>query len=304
MSNLKQTTNKIRIEGILAESNIDYRNYTKNGEEIRAIGGEFQVLVRTVVDGFPKDLMIPVRVFSNELTKKGTKNPAFVSIEKVKNEFVSIAAAGGEDKATKVRITGASLSMNEYYDGSGRLVSYPRINASFISEATGNFNPEATFDIVMVVDAMKEVVDNEGIPVEPEQLTVNGSIVQYNGSVDCIQLVANSPSTITGIRDYWNIGDTVRASGILNFSFSTVEVAATDVAFGESTKKQTRRSSELMIVNGSAPFEGDAAIDLNELKIGKAERLNRLEELKNRENSKPKSTPAKTDSYSTDDLGF
>ena len=111
MSNLKQTTNKIRIEGILAESNIDYRNYTKNGEEIRAIGGEFQVLVRTVVDGFPKDLMIPVRVFSNELTKKGTKNPAFVSIEKVKNFVAGLEIIAGRKKQRDVASSWYALQL-------------------------------------------------------------------------------------------------------------------------------------------------------------------------------------------------
>ena len=304
MSNLKETVNKVRIEGILAETNIDYKTYDdKNGNKVEAIAGEFQVLVRTNVDGVPKDLMIPVRVFSNKLTGAGKPNPAYASIEKVKNEFVSIAAAGGEEKATKVRITNGKLSVNEYPDATGRIVSYPRITASFISEANGNFNPEATFDIVMVVDSIREVVDKDGVPMDPEQLSVHGSIVQYNGSVDCIELVANLPSTITGIRDYWNVGDTVRVGGKLNFTYSVVEVQE-QVAFGEATKKQTRRVSELVIVNGTPAFEGDAAIDPNELEIGKKERLARLENLKSKENSKPKQTPAPSDSYSTDDLGF
>lgn len=301
MSNLTQTLNKVKVEGILAECNIDYRNYTRDGQEIRAIGGEFSVLVRSTVDGVPQDLMIPIRVFSNEYTKSGKQNPAFTSIENVKNNMISIAAAGGEEKATKVRITNGDLTMNEYYDGSGRLVSYPRVNASFISEVTGNFNPEASFEIVMAVDSVREVVDADGIPVEPERLAVSGSIVKYNGDIDCIELIAIKPTTITGIRDYWNIGDTVKLSGKLNFTYSTVEVTEA-MAFGETTKKQTRRVSELIIESGSAPFEGEAAINLNELKIAKAERLNRLENERNK--NKGKSTPAPSNEFSTDNLGF
>ena len=303
MSNLKQTQNKVRIEGILAESNIEYRSYkNKNGNTVKAIGGEFQVLVRTAVNGVPTDLMIPVRVFSNEITKAGEKNPSFTSIEKVMNEFVSIAA-GGEEKATKVRITNGSISVNEYYDGSGRLVSYPRVTTSFVSEVTGNFNPEATFDLVMVVDSMKEVVDSDGVPVEPEKFMINGSIVQYGGNVDCISLVANSPATITGVRDYWNVGDTVRATGILNFSFSTVEINEANVAFGQATKKQTRKTSELIITSGYPRYEGDLKINEDELKVGKAERLARLAELKAK-GDKTKATPAPATSYDTTDLGF
>ena len=308
MSNLKETYKRVKIEGILAENNIDYITYTnRNGESVRAIGGDFQVLVRTSVDGIPKDLMIPVHVFSNELTKTGEKNKSFLSIEKVKNEFISIAAAGGEEKATKVRLTTDKIGMNEYYDGTGRLVSYPRISASFVSVATGNFNPEASFEIVMAVDGIREVLDNEGVPVEPQKLAITGSIVQYNGDVDCIELVTSSPSAITGIRDYWNIGDTVKAIGILNFSYSVVEVKNNDssIAFGApaATKKQTRRISELMITSGTSPFEGDLAIDKAELTKGKAERLVRLEELKAKGN-KPKATPAPSASINTDDLGF
>ena len=54
-------------------------------------------------------------------------------IEKVMTEFTSIASGAGEAGADKIRITNANIRMNEYYNPQGQLVSFPRINASFVA---------------------------------------------------------------------------------------------------------------------------------------------------------------------------
>ena len=131
---LRQATNKCRIEGILSEINLKYGSYTKNGATIDTIGGDIKVLVNQEVNGEDNALIIPVYMFAPKLTNAGKPNPAYESLLKVKNEFASVAATGDENLADRVRITGANIRMNEYYSQDGRLVSFPRINASFINK--------------------------------------------------------------------------------------------------------------------------------------------------------------------------
>ena len=94
---LRQAENKVKVEGILAEVDINPGSFNKNGQTMESIGGSIIVKVTQKINGEEKELSIPVHMFASKLTNKGTPNPAYESIMKVKNEFTSIAAAGGED---------------------------------------------------------------------------------------------------------------------------------------------------------------------------------------------------------------
>ena len=131
---MRQATNQVKIEGILAETDLKYTSFKKNGEDVEAIGGKIKILVNQEVNKVPTALEVPVYMFSSKYTKKGTVNPSYTSIEKVMNEFVSIAAAGSEAQADRVRITNADIRMN-VFPGRDGIVSEPRIHASFVSKA-------------------------------------------------------------------------------------------------------------------------------------------------------------------------
>ena len=113
---LREVTNNVKIEGILSEVDLKYGSYVKDGKTVETIGGQIKVRVNQVVNGEEQHLEIPVHMFSNKLTKKGTVNPSYTSIETVMNDYVSIAAAGGEAGADKVRITRGKVTVNEYYN--------------------------------------------------------------------------------------------------------------------------------------------------------------------------------------------
>ena len=131
---LRQAENRVKIEGILNEIDLEARTFTKkDGTPMDGISGSIIVKVNQKIGGEDKELMIPVHVFSYKTTNAGKPNPAYESLMRVKNEFVSVAAAGNEDEADRVRITGANIRMNEYYSQDGRLIAFPRINASFIN---------------------------------------------------------------------------------------------------------------------------------------------------------------------------
>lgn len=302
---LKQAENSVKIEGILSEIDLKTGTSTKNGKTIEYIGGSIKVRVTQVLNGKSVDLDIPVFMFSNKLKNDGNPNPAYASIERVMNEYVSIAA-GGIDAADRVRITNANIRMNEYYGQGGQLNSYPRINASFVTKVTdlSKFTPEATFSAVFMIAAMGYETDNEGVQKE-NRFKIRGILPQYGGKVDVVDFFATTPNVISAVSSYWSEKDTVKVNGKLNFT-SVVEEKQVEVDFGEPRmERRTVSVSELIITGGTqTPLDGDFAFDEDEINEALKARQAYLAELKEKAKDKePKkaSAPAKK---GFSDLGF
>lgn len=222
------------------------------------------------------ELEIPVFLFADKLKKDGNENPAYQSIERIKKEFVSIAAAGVEE-ADRVRITNGSIYMNEYYNPDGSFVSYPRIRATFVSKVTdmNKFCPEATFSAVFMVGKMGYETDKSGVEIE-NRYKIRGVLPQYRG-VDVIDFVAINPKVIDAVSSYWSPDDTVKINGKLNFSSKVVDKKI-EVDFGEPRfEKHTITVSDLVITGGTqTPLEGDFAIDVDEARAALEERAAKL----------------------------
>ena len=300
---LRQAENRVKIEGILAEVDIKPGSFQKNGKTMESIGGSITVKVVQKISGEEKELSIPVHMFASKLTNKGTPNPAYESIKNVAEKFTSIAAAGGEDGADCIRITGAQIRMNEYYGQDGRLISFPRINASFITKISkAECKPEATFTAEFVVAQKAEELDRNGEPTG--RYKIDAILPQYGGKVDVVPLYAQSNGVISAISTYWEIGDTVKANGRLDFS-ATTEVTIKEVDFGEPIEQvRTINRSDLIITGGSQePLDGDFAYDSGEIQAALAERKSRLEAQKDKGVSgiAMKKAPTKN---GFDDLGF
>ena len=303
---LKQAENSVKIEGILSEIDLKTGTSTKNGKTIEYIGGSIKVRVNQVINGENVELDIPVFLFSNKLKNDGNPNPAYASIERVMNEYVSIAAAG-IDAADRIRITNANIRMNEYYGQGGNLNSYPRINASFITKVTdlSKFNPEATFSVVFMIAAMGYETDKDGVE-NKNKFKIRGILPQYGGKVDVVDFYATSPNVISAVSSYWSEKDTVKINGKLNFT-SVVEEKMVEVDFGEPRmERRTVSVSELIITGGTqTPLDGDFAFDEDEINEALKERQATLaakkEEAKKKENAPKKAAPAKK---GFSDLGF
>lgn len=301
---MRQAENKVFIEGILSEIDIVERTYTKDGVQNNALAGQIKVRVEQKINGIDKILEIPVHVFVNEMTKKGTKNPAYESIDTVRREFISIASGAGVEGADRIRISGASIQMNEYWADENRLSSYPRINASFVQRVKRDeFTPKAQFSTELVVSKMINEVDKDG--VETGRLKIEGILPQYGGRVDVVPFIAENPNVVDAISQYWQPKDTVKVSGKLNFS-STVEIYTEEQGFGEPIeKKRTINVSELVITGGSqTPLEGDFAFNEEEIKNALAERKTRLENRRAKELARSSSRTAPAQSGFASDIGF
>lgn len=302
---LRQAENRVRIEGILSEINLKYGSFVKNGATVDTIGGNIKVLVHQVVNNEESTLEIPVYMFAPKLTNAGKLNPAFESIEKVMNEFVSIASGAGEAGADKVRITNGNIRMNEYYNQQGQLVSFPRVNASFITKATGEFRPEASWSMEFAVSSMDFVTDNEGVEIEPKKLRIKAIVPQYGGKVDTMEFYATNPRVIDAITSYWENQKTYSAKGRLNFTSTTKEIIE-ECDFGEpDVRVQTVSVSELIVTKGTqSPMEDEMAFAPAELAQALKEHKAYLETLKDKTSMKTKATPAPTSTNQEFDLGF
>lgn len=303
---LKQAENSVKIEGILSEIDLKTGSTVKNGKTVEYIGGSIKVRVNQTLNGKEVELDIPVFMYAGKLKNDGNPNPAYASIERVMNEYVSIAAAG-IDAADRIRITNGNIRMNEYYGQTGNLNSYPRINASFVTKLTdlSKFSPEATFSTIFVIGSMGYDTDKDGVDIE-NRFKIRGILPQYGGSVDVVDFLAISPNVISAVSSYWNQGDTVKINGKLNFT-SVVEEKMIEVDFGEPRmEKRTVSVSELIITGGSqTPLEGDFAYDADEISEALKERQARLakakEDAKNKTKGAAKTAPAKK---GFSDLGF
>jgi len=304
---LRQAENRAKIEGILAEIDIKPGSFMKNGQMVDSIGGSIIVKVTQKISGEEKELAIPVHMFASKLTNKGTPNPAYESIKKIADEYISIAASEtGEDGADRIRITNANVRMNEYYSQDGRLVSFPRVNASFVQKiAKSDCKPEATFTAEFVVGAKNDEIGMNGEPTG--RYRIDAIVPQYGGKVDVVPMYAQSQGVISAVSQYWEVGDTVKANGRLDFS-ATTETIIEEVDFGEPIEKtRTINRSDLIITGGSQePLEGDFAFDYSEIQSALADRKIRLEKQKDKDMSRAASrqTPPQNAKNGFADLGF
>lgn len=302
---LRQAENKVRIEGILSEINLKYGSFVKNGATVDNIGGNIKVLVHQTINGEDITLEIPVYMFATKFTNLGKPNPAYESIEKVMTEYVSIASGAGEAGADKIRITNGNIRMNEYYNQQGQLVSFPRVNASFVTKATGEFRPEASWSLEFAVSSMDFVTDDDGVEVEPKKLRIKVIVPQYGGKVDTMEFYATNPRVIDAITSYWENQKTYSAKGRLNFTSTTREIIE-ECDFGEpDVRVQTVSVSELIVTKGTqSAMEDDMEFKPADLAAALKEHKAYLETLKDKTSQKPHSTPAPTSSNQEFDLGF
>lgn len=285
---MRECINEVTIEGILSENNLRYSTYTKEGREVEAISGDVKIRLEQVINGETKEIEIPVYFFTNKITKAGKQSVAYDSLETVMKEYISIAASD-IDRADRIRINGTGrLSENVYFLENGNKIESPRIQAQFITRVRKeNYKPEATFAAEFVVTEKGYVLDKDGI--ETSDYSLLGAVVGYNDRLDLLKFTANSPNVINVVSSYWDVGDTVRAQGKLNFS-QEVKLISQDVDFGEPiVRKETKKTTQLLITGGSqTPLEGELAYNPEDVRQAMKARLYNLEKKRESDMAKAK----------------
>lgn len=276
---MKQAKNEVFVEGILLESDIK-TGTSKDGKDYAR--GELRILVNQEFAGQKIESIIPIRMFSNRLTKDGTPNKAYDSIMRAKNELTSAAAVGGNiDEADAVRVELASLGESLFVPrGSDREVSFPEIQSNYVRKVSRDkVTPLTKFDVNIVVNSIKEEVKDD----EPTgAVIVKGAVVQYADRLDLIDFKVYNKSAQNHIQSNYNKGDTVNLQGYINFTSKT-EYIEEEQGFGEPIlTPKTTTVRELVITTGSVePFTEERAYakeDLNSALKERAERIIKMKE--------------------------
>lgn len=295
---IRQAENRVHIEGILSE--VDIKTGETRQDKKPYISGEIKVKVSQDINGKTENIEIPVNLFATKNKRDGGLNPAYTAIENIKDKYVSIAACGSEEEATRIRIDRGELGENAFYGANGTLVSTPRIRTSFTTSLKKDeCNEKATFTAVIIIGSIKEEVRNDEVT---GRLCIKGILPQYGEKVDVIDFIVASNEAINHIQTYWNEGDTVRVAGKINFSSRTIREEK-EVGFGEPIiEERTISVRELIITSGSqSALDGDLAYDESEIKEALKERQARLEASKEATENKKTS---KSGGGSSADYGF
>ena len=297
---MNQAKNEIFIEGILLESDIQTGTSKEDKEYIR---GELRVLVNQKIGDKTVESIIPVRMFSNKLTKQGKSNKAYESILKVKDEFVSAAAVGGNlEEADAIRITTGSLNESLFVPrGSDREASFPEIQSNFINKINRNkMTPMTKFNVNVVVNSIKEEVKHEEVT---GALVLKGAIVQYNDKLDLVDFKIYNEAAKNHIQTNYNKGDTVNIQGYINFTSKT-EYIEEEQGFGEPIlTPKTTTIRELVVTTGSVePFSEERAYAREDLNKALSDRAARIVKLK--EDSQTATTPSAPRRGNANETGF
>lgn len=292
-TNVKQSKNVVRISGILVENSLKSGTYKNaEGKDTNYIAGTLTIRVNQQISGKDELSEIPVHVWVSQYTNAGKPNPAYDSIAKAMNTYTSLAVSENESTATKVLITGASLTENIYSIDGENVFCTPKVQTSFVNSVpvSSNYSPEATFTTDMVVGQ----IDDETSPTDGSstgRLKVKGMVCRYNGTMDTFDYIVENPNAISYIRSYWNVGDTVQVSGKIRYSVKTDKIEI-PTRFGEPQfKTRTSVSRELIITaDSSDALTDEQKFTEEEIKNGLAKRTELIEAAK----AKAKKSPSKT----------
>lgn len=206
---------------------------------------------------------IPLSMFATQFTQRGTPNPAYKSIQDLK-EMKTAQNVGFED-ATRIRINNASLRENAFVTKTtGQLINGWQINASFISET--KMADTASFIIDIFIMDMKPEEDRDGDATG--RLIIKGGIVQYGGKLDVVEFIVENPEAVDYIERNWNPNDTVTIKGRVRVTSVEEKSSGNDSSWGEDIPEtSTRFIRELIITKGDDEAkEEEVAYDPNEIR--------------------------------------
>ena len=216
---------------------------------------------------------VQVGMFATEYTSTGKPNPAWKSIMDLKH--MNTAQNVGIDAAAHVRMTGATLSENNFVSRTGQLINGWQIRGSFINEA--KLSDVASFVTDIFIMNMHDEVDRENDTTG--RLVIKGGIVQYGGKLDVVDFIVEAPDTVEYISRNWKVGDTVTVKGRIRVTSQEEEVQSS--GWGEDVPDTTTRFvRELIITTGDDEGkEEEFAYDPAEIKRAANDRKAMIEQM-------------------------
>ena len=272
---LREADNKVFVEGTVSEVNF----------EIKQIDGK-EAITGDIVIQLNDDSICTVDVFSYKFKKDGNENTVFKGLSTVMNEYKSIAKFGKEE-ADKVRISGAKLVVNDYYNPSGELKSIVKVQTNFVNRMKQGeeLNPKAEFEVEVFIHKINDEL-NKNNELTGNKI-ISGLVPVYDGKIVPMDFIVKDPELVQGIESLYEPGQTVKLYGDVNISITTTKTII-PVAIGKPKEViNTLTTRELIITGGSEPYiEDDANVfNVETVKNAMAVRTEMLEELKNKKDT-------------------
>lgn len=304
---MRQTNNSATITGLLSEMNLERASYKKKttNQNVECIRGTVTVRANIEIDHKPVISEIPVSFFVNKYTKQNQLDGRYDALDRFIDKAKSIAMVGeAEADVVSIYVKQDAVSEHSYYAQNGALVSYPRVNGTFINIRPREYLAKecAEFEITTFIKNIAPELNAEGD--ETGRLKITGVIGKWNETAEILEFYTANQSVSNGFSGLYKVGDTAPLHGKFNFT-TTIEEIKEEMAFGDAkTKVRTTHVSELIISGGENPLEADFAISIDEAKEGCAQREIRMEEQKklNAAGTVKKATPFAN--ATIDDLGF
>lgn len=270
-TSLREANARAVVEGILSEKKLE----AKVVEGKKVIRGS--LVIQTDDTNF-----ITFDVFVNALTKNGTPNKNYKSMETIMEEYHSIAEVG-KDNATRVKVTNGSIRPRTYFDDNGQhdILSY---SSNFFNRVQNELAPSADFEVELFISAITREVDSNGD--ETGRVIVKGWMPTYSG-IEPLTLVAPVEDDIANsIEASFEPGQTVEFYGeIVNRCIVKDETVPVKIGKPKVRTKRTYKN-ELLITGASEAYEegltSKLPYDAETIKQAIREREIRLDEMKNR----------------------
>ena len=267
-----QAQNKINIVGKLLDVTFgegklsDGRAYQRASLTIRAnqtFGGREEISE------------VPVSIFATQYTSTGKLNPAWKSLQDL-HEYKTVQDVGF-DNADKIRVTGCTISENNFVSRNGQLINGWQLRASFINAASTE-DVASFINDIFIMDMHEELDRND----EPTgRLVIKGGLVQYGGKLDVLEYIVEQPEAVEYISSHWNVNDTVTVRGRIRVTSIEEKPSGVESSWGEDIPEATTRYvRELIITKGDDEGkEEEFAYDPTEIKKGVNVRKANIEQM-------------------------
>ena len=265
-----QSTNKVTIAGKLLDITFN-AGKTKDGKPYER--ANMTVRVTQTYGGRTETSDIPVSSFATQFTKAGTTNPAYTSLQQLK-ELKSVQNVGIDD-ADVICMNGAQLKENAFVTKSGQLVTGWQLNSSFFNNRKAA--DVASFAVDIFIMDMRDELDREGDTTG--RLIIKGGIVQYGGALDVVEFIVENNDTVDHISRYWQVNQTVQVRGRVRYTSVEETKAVSGDSWGEEVPvSSTKIVRELVVTTGDDEDE-DKSYDATEIKKALNARKARHEQL-------------------------
>lgn len=265
-----QSTNKVTIAGKLLDITFN-TGKTKDGKPYER--ANMTIRVTQTYGGRTETSDIPVSSFATQFTKAGTTNPAYTSLQQLK-ELKSVQNVGIDD-ADVICMSGAQLKENAFVTKSGQLVTGWQLNSSFFNNR--KVADVASFAVDIFIMDMRDELDREGDTTG--RLIIKGGIVQYGGALDIVEFIVENNDTIDHISRYWQVNQTVQVRGRVRYTSVEETKAVSGDSWGEEVPvSSTKIVRELVVTTGDDEDE-DKSYDATEIKKAFNARKARHEQL-------------------------